>query len=168
MSTAARPRRWSERQGRWLLNLFPPLFFGGVRVLEFGPGYRTCRVRVARSLLTRNLQGTTFGGTIFSAADPFHAIMYWQVLARRGLRVQAWLKSASVAYLKPATTALTLEFALTDEDVESAVTALERDGRFERSFRVEATDPTGVVCARIDALVHLRLPRGDRRGASGF
>jgi hypothetical protein len=151
-----------------MLNLFPPLLMGGVHVVEVGRDFRSCRVRVAKSLLTRNLQGSTFGGTIFAAADPFHAILYWQALAHRGIRVQAWLKRATIAYRKPASTALTLEFALGDDDIESAVRAIEAEGRFERSFRVDAVDAHGVACAEVETLVHLRRPRDDQREASGF
>ncbi len=163
-----RPRLVSEWQGRWMLNLFPPFLFGGIRVLEVGRGFRTCRVRVARSWLTRNLQGTTFGGTIFSAADPFHAVMYWQILAHRGIAVQAWLKRASIDYRRPAATALTLEFALSDDDVEAAITTLERGDRFEREFVTRALDAHGTVCAEVTTLVHLRRPRTDQRSVSGF
>lgn len=163
-----RPLQLSEWQARWMMNLFPPLLFGGVRVLRFGPGFRTCRVRVARSLFTRNLQGTTFGGTIFSAADPFHAVMYWQILAHRGLAIQAWLKRATIDYRKPAATALTMDFALGDDDVEAAVRALAESGRFEREFHVAALDRGGAVCAEVTTLVHLRHPRADQRGVSAF
>lgn len=162
------PHRLTEWQCQWMLNLFPPLLLGNVRVLGFGRGFRTCRVRVGRSLLTRNLQGTTFGGTIFSAADPIVAIMYWQVLAHRGIRAQAWLKAASIAYRRPAAGALTMDFALSDDDVEAAVAAIEHEGRFERSFHVAAVDAAGTVCAEVDTLVHLRTPRAGQREASGF
>ena len=163
-----RPLRLSPWQAKWMMSLFPPLLFGGVRVLRFGADFRTCRVRIARSLFTRNLQGTTFGGTIFSAADPFVAIMYWQIFAHRGQPIQAWLKHASIAYRKPATTPLTIDFALGDDDVSAAVAALEQHGRFERGFRALAVDTHGNTCAEIDTLVHLRLPREGQRAASGF
>jgi len=158
----------SERQGRWLLNLYPPFVFMRIRVLEFGPGYRSCRVRVARSLLTRNLNGTTFGGTIFSAADPLHAVMYWQVFARRGRRIQVWLRRARIDYRKPAATALTLELALSDADVTDAEAALDRDGRFRRTFETHAVDRAGDVCATIETEVDLRVPRREQRGVSAF
>lgn len=112
-----KPRVLSESRLKWSLNFFPPWLVQGIRVVEVGPGFRRCRVRVRRSFLTGNLSGTTFGGTIFSAADPVHAVMYWQILAHRGLRVQAWLRSASIRHLRPAATALTLDFVLTDADV---------------------------------------------------
>ena len=158
----------SERQGKWLLSLYPTLLFSRIRITRVGPGFRSCTVRIARSLITRNLNGTTFGGTIFSAADPFYAVMYWQIFARRGIRVQTWLKSARIEYLKPAATALTLEFALTDEDVARAVRQLEREGRFIRSHSVEAVDRRGDPCAVIETEVYLRLPRADQREGSTF
>jgi len=158
----------TERQGRWLLNLYPPLLVQRIRIVEIAPGFTACRVRVAKSVLTRNLFGTTFGGTIFAAADPIHAILYWQVFARRGRSVQAWLKSARIEYRKPAATALTLAFALGERDIADAESALDRDGSFVRTFRTEALDTQGRVCAVVETEVYLRLPRGGQREVSAF
>ncbi len=54
------PRILSERQGKWMLNLYPPLLFQRIRVVRIGPGFRSGQVRVGHGLLTRNLHGTTF------------------------------------------------------------------------------------------------------------
>lgn len=162
------PRVWSARWFKLALNLYPPFLFGRTRVLSVDEGFRRCTVRVRPSLLTRNLQGTIFGGTIFSAADPFHALLYWQLFARRGVRVQAWLKSARIDYLRPAASDLALEFALSEEDVEAARSALDREGRFARTFRTEAIDLQGQVCSVIETEVYLRRPRDKQRDTSGF
>jgi len=162
------PRVLSERQGRWLINLFPPLLFNRIRVVEIGPGCRSCRVRVARSRLTRNLHGTTFGGTIYTAVDPFHALMYWQVFARRGERVQVWLRRARIDYVRPAASALELRFELTDEDIEQAVAALASEGRCLRNHRVEALDDEGRICAIAETEVYLRRPHAEQREVSVF
>ena len=69
---------------RWMLNLWPPFLFQGIRVLDIENDFLSARIRVRRSILTRNLMGTTFGGALASAADPFYPILYWR-----------WLKSAS-------------------------------------------------------------------------
>ena len=122
-----------------------------------------CTVKVRRSILTRNLQGSIFGGTIFSSADPFHAIMYWQALAHRGIQVQAWLRAASIRYLKPATTALTIHFVIAADDIDEAVGSLNNTGRFVKTHRVEVVDANGQVCAVVDAEVYLRTPRSGPR-----
>ena len=95
--------------------------------------------------------------------------MYWQIFAREGMQVASWLKSARIAYLKPATTALTLEFALGDEDVARARESLEREGRHTCNHRIEAVDAKGRIVAEIDTEVYLRLPRKEEaRPASSF
>jgi hypothetical protein len=114
------------------------------------------------------LQGSIFGGTIFSAADPFHALLYWQIFAHRGLRVQAWLKRARIDYRRPASSDLTFAFELSEDDVEQAQTAIDRDGRFARVFKTEAIDCDGQVCAEIHTEVYLRRPRDQQRDTSGF
>ena len=168
MKKPRRPKVLSERSGRLLLNFFPPFLFNRIRIESIGDQFRSCRVRVRRSLLTRNLNGTTFGGSIFSAADPFYAVMFWQIFGRRGMRVQTWLKSASIEYLKPAAGDLVLEFELTEEDIEGAATILARDGRYTRTFETEALDPKGRVCARIRTEVYLRIETGERQTKSTF
>ena len=140
-----------------MLNLYPPFLFQRIRVPEVADDCRHCRVVVARSLLTRNLNGSTFGGSIFSAADPIYSILYWQVFARLGLRVEVWLKAATIRYLKPAKTRLTLDFRLEPGDVERAQQELTQDGRFERSFSTDAVDTRGEVCARVETVVHVRI-----------
>lgn len=149
---------WPEWKVRWLLNLYPPFLFGGIRVDAVEDGMRYCRVRIRKSLLSRNLHGTTFGGTMYAAADPFHALMYWQQFARRGTRVDVWTRSATIRFLRPATSALTLEFRLDETEVESAARDLDATGKADRVHRVEAIDRHGRVCAIIEAEAHMRLP----------
>jgi len=158
----------SERKGWWILNFFPPLFFNRIRVVKIEPGFRACTVRVARSRLTRNLHGSTFGGTIFSAADPYYAVMYWQVLARKGYRVQAWLQRASIEYQRPAATELTLEFRLSDEDIAAAMAALDSGARYRKRHVIEALDREGRVCATAETEVYLRLTTATRKEVSAF
>ena len=168
MPILKRPLVLSERQGKWLMNLFPPFFFQRICLLEFGAGFRSCRLLVRRSLWTRNLHGSTFGGAIFSAADPILAIMYWQIFARKGQQVETWLKSASIQYRMPAETALTLEFRLPDREVDEARAALERHGRFARAYRTEAVDRSGAVCAEIETEVYVRRPAAGDGGTTEF
>jgi acyl-coenzyme A thioesterase PaaI-like protein len=143
------------------------LLFQRVRV-RFADGFRECRVVIRRSPLTRNLHGTTFGGTIFAAADPIHAIMYWQRFARAGEHVQAWTRRGAVRYLEPATGHLVLRFRLEDADLAAARAALDREGRFVRTHPVEARDAAGRICAVVENEVYLRHPTGEGRGSAAF
>ncbi|HJP00592.1 MAG TPA: YiiD C-terminal domain-containing protein [Planctomycetota bacterium] len=163
-------RSWklSPRAFRWMLNVFPPLLLQRIRIVSVGSDFRTCRVRIALSFLTRNLNGATFGGTIFSAADPIVATLFWQLFARRGVAVETWLQGGSVRYEKPATTALTMDVSLSEEEIESAAAELEQRGRFRRTYEIEAHDTHGDVCARITTEVYVRIPREVPAGHSAF
>ncbi len=145
------------------MNLYPPWLFLRVRCRAIGVDYQSARVVVEKSLLTRNLNGTTFGGAIFSAADPIYAILYWQRLARCGLATEAWLESAAIRYRRPARSRLTLTFELDDATLAPARAELERSGRYSGTHVVEAVDESGVVCAIAETVAHVRFPGAEPR-----
>jgi len=157
-------RRWSPRQLRWLMRAYPPLLFQRVEVLEIDPGFRRALVRVRRSIFSRNLQGSTFGGTIYAAVDPFHALLLWQICTHEGLRVQAWTKQAVITFLRPAESHLTIEFALDDRIVGQALGAIRETGRFAHVFEVQALDEQGGVCATVRT--DIRILCSERSSAS--
>lgn len=152
------PRALSPRVLRLLLNLYPPFVANRVRVRSVTPDFRAATLHVRQSLFTRNLSGTTFGGSIFAAADPMHAVLYWQIFAHEGTRLRIWLRSSSVRYLKPARGTLELRFRVGDDELAAARAALAADGRWIGRHRIEARDRTGEVCARFDNEVYLGLP----------
>jgi acyl-coenzyme A thioesterase PaaI-like protein len=146
----------SEFSAKMIINLFPPLFFNRIKVTKVEKGFKHLRVRVKHSVLNKNIQKSIFGGTIFSAADPYYALMYWQIFAHRGVSLEAWLKSAEIEYVKPSTSNLTLDFRLSDLDIKEAEEAIASDGRFRKWHEVEAIDEQGDVCAVIRTQVYLR------------
>lgn len=159
---------YSERGLKWLLNFYPPLLFTRIWIKSFSNGFRNAEVRISKSLLNMNFNKSIFGGTIFSAADPFYAIMYWQIFARKGIKVQSWLKSANIRYKKPGNTSLTLKFELTEKDISDAETALQTIGKFVRTFPVEVLDTEGDVCAVVDIEVYMRKIKDTQKVVSGF
>lgn len=157
MTGRGKARKFSPRLFATLLSLYPPFLFQGIRVAEISRDFSYCRVRVRRALLTRNLGGTTFGGTIFAAADPIYAVLLWQHFAHRDLAVEVWLRAARVRYLAPARSALTLEFRIPPETFARAERGLDARRRFVEALPVEAVDRDGTVCARIETEVYLAL-----------
>ncbi len=148
---------WSARKMRWVLRFYPPLFFHRVVPVFVADDFRSARVRVKRSLWTRNLNGTTFGGAIYSAADPVFALLYWQALARRGIATRTWLMAARAQYRRPAATSLVLDFSLSEADLDAAAEDLRRRGKAVRIHVVEVRDVRGTVCAELELVTFLRL-----------
>lgn len=151
----------SAKKLKWLLRFYPPFFFQRIVVKEIHPEFLQMNLRVKRSLLTRNLAGTTFGGTIFSATDPLYALLLSSALERRGLNIVVWLKHARIDYLKPAATTLHIHVELPSEVVDEAVQVIESGQKYIRSFEILVKDASGEVCARVENQVYMR--RADQR-----
>ena len=114
------------------------------------------RVVIRRALFNINFHKTIFGGTIFSAFDPYFPTMYYHIFANKNRKLIIWLKSAEIQYLRPADTSLKLDFKITTEDVTLAEKELDEKGKFEIWHTLEAISKKGVICARAKMLVYLR------------
>ena len=68
---------------RWRFNLHPAYRRSGARITYVDATVREVRVRLPLCRATRNLNGTIYGGSIYSAVDPIHAVMLVTLLGRR-------------------------------------------------------------------------------------
>ena len=103
-----------------------------------------------------NFHRSIFGGTIFSAFDPYFPTMYYNIFAQKNRKLEIWMKSANIKYKRPATTHLYLEFKITEEDIQLAERELNEKGKFEKWHTVQAINKKGIVCAEAEMLVYLR------------
>ncbi len=114
------------------------------------------KVVLKKSILNINLHKTIFGGTIFSAFDPYFPTMYYNIFNNKGRKLEVWLKSANIKYKRPASTNLFLTFKISNTDIIEAEDTLNKVGKFERWHTVQAINTKGVVCAEAEMLVYLR------------
>lgn len=141
---------------QFILNIFPPLFFNRIILKEISEDYTYMKVKIRRSILNINFHRTIFGGSIFSAFDPYFPTMYYNIFALKNRKLEIWLKSANIKYKRPATTHLTLEFNITKEDIQLAEKELKEKGKHEKWHTVLAINKKGVICAEAEMLVYLR------------
>lgn len=146
----------SERTLKWALCFYPPLLFQRIWVKRFHPGFRGVDVKISNSYLNRNYNGSIFGGTIYAATDPFYAILFDQLMQRRGFKVRVWLKSASIQYLKPGLTNLNFTLSITDQMINEAEDALTHLGKFVKAYPMELYNAQGELCATVMNEVYLR------------
>ncbi|MDG1190270.1 MAG: hypothetical protein P8N00_06935, partial [Flavobacteriales bacterium] len=78
------------------MNLFPPLLVNRIRIAEADSEFKKLRVTIKYSWLNKNIQKSIFGGSIFSAIDPFYAVMYWQIFNTRNIPMIIWIKKAEI------------------------------------------------------------------------
>ena len=146
----------SETVLKWAMRLYPPLLFQGIWTQKFEKGFTGARVKICNSILNRNYNGSLFGGTIFSAADPFYAILFHQILTRKGYQIKLWLKHASIDYIKPGNCDLYINIALSDQDVEEALHKLDTEGKFIKTFPVKITNKEGITYAMVHNEIYIK------------
>ena len=140
---------------KFVLNIFPPLLFNRIVLKEISDDFLEMKVVLRRALFNINFHKTIFGGSIFSACDPYFPTMYYHIFANKKRKLIIWLKSAEIQYLKPADSTLKLYFKITKEDIHLAENTLNEKGKFEIWHTVEAINKKGVVCARAKMQVYL-------------
>ena len=114
------------------------------------------KVVLKKSLFNVNFHKTIFGGSIFSACDPYFPTMYYHIFAKKRRKLIIWLKSAEIQYLKPADSTLRLYFKITKEEVQLAEKTLNQKGKFEIWHTVKAFNMQGIVCAKARMQIYLR------------
>lgn len=138
------------------MRFYPALFFQRIWVKKIHSDFRGIDVKINRSLLNMNLGKSIFGGTIFSATDPFYALLFGQLMRRKGFRVTVWLKSAQINYIKPGRTNMYFTIAISDEMMAEAETALQKNGKFVNAYPIAVFDKKGQLCVTAMNEIYIR------------
>ena len=149
---------------RWKFNFFPPYRRSGARITYIDSTMREVRLRLPLNWRTRNLNGTIYGGSIYAAVDPIHAVMLVSLLGAD--RYVAWTKEAHVRFRRQARTALSARIVLEAAEVDAVRADVECEGKVERRYPVELRDEQGHVCASCEILVHIHVKRPEEKTAS--
>ena len=149
---------------RFLINLYPPMIFNGVRVLSLSKDFTSLKLRIRRTIFTRNHSGSIFGGSLFSAVDPYYALMFWQIFQQEGFDCSTWLKSAEIKYLRPANKKLYASLFITEEEKKQALDSIKSQGRFDAHYTIYLVDKEGFKYVEIKQLITLKI----RNKKSGF
>jgi hypothetical protein len=146
----------SEGLLKWVIRLYPPLFFQRIWVVKFEKGFTGVSVTINKSLFNRNYNHSIFGGTIFSAADPFYPLLFHQALSHKGYKVIAWSKSAEIQFLKPGLSKLHFSISISDEEFEHAEAALKTEGKYVKAHPINIYNTDGEICVTVINEVYVR------------
>ncbi len=119
------------------MRLYPPLLFQRIWTQTIHKDFKGAEIKVNRSLFTLNFGKAIFGGTIYSATDPFYAMLFGQIFRYKNYKVTVWLKSASIQFLKPARTDLYFTIRITDEIIAEAEKELNHKSVFIKTYSIE-------------------------------
>lgn len=146
------PARWRPALLRHGLNWFPAYRATGARVVAIDADLLRAVVRLPLRRRTRNGAGTLFGGALYAATDPIFALL---LAARLGPDYIVWDKAAAIRYRRPGRTALSAEFVVAADELESIRAEVAREGACEREFKTSFRDADGIVHAEVDKTVYI-------------
>lgn len=139
-----------------LFNFFPPFRGSGGRVTYISDDYREVRVKLPLNLRTRNIVGTTFGGSMYGAVDPIYMLMLMKIL---GDEYVVWDRSASIRFKRPGKETLFAEFHISEEETDEIIEVLETRKSTNRDYVIELRNAEGEVHAVVDKEIYVARKR---------
>ncbi|HVW12677.1 MAG TPA: DUF4442 domain-containing protein [Mucilaginibacter sp.] len=146
---------------KWALRFYPPLFFQRIWVVSIDDDFTGVKVKINKSLINNNYNNSIFGGTIFSAADPFYPLIFHQYLTHKGYRVRVWMKAAEILYLKPGRSDIFFTIKLSGADMREAEETLDKGEKYIKIHPVTMYGRGGELCAELKCEIYVRNLRPD-------
>jgi acyl-coenzyme A thioesterase PaaI-like protein len=135
------------------MNLWPPLLFSGIRVLEVSTDWRRARVVLRKRSYNRNFVGTHFGGSLFAMTDPFWMILTMQCLGHDYI---VWDKAAEIEFVAPGRSDVFADFEITDALLDEIRAATASGEKYLRWCDTEVRTAQGELIARVRKQLYVR------------
>lgn len=139
---------------RRLVNIWPPIFFTGIKTTRISEDFREIDVTLKLRWYNKNYVGTQFGGSLMSMTDPWYMLMLMHNLDGN---YYVWDKSAEIDYIAPGRTHVHAQFRLTQERINSIIDACKDGKKSLPEFTVDIVDDHGKLVARVKRVVYVRL-----------
>jgi len=135
------------------ISYHPTYWTTGGRVVELAPDFTHARVALPLNLRTRNVVGTTFGGSLYGAVDPIYMLLLRQ---RLGGDYTVWDKAARIRFKRPGRSTLYADFSVPDEEFRAIRESLDVGESTDRVYAIELVDDEGVVHAEVEKTLYVR------------
>jgi acyl-coenzyme A thioesterase PaaI-like protein len=138
---------------RYGMNIWPPFWGAGIKVEKISQDFRSAKVRLKYRLLTRNIVGVHFGGSLLAMTDPFFMMMVSQNLGKDYI---VWDRAAKIEFLKPGRGDVYADFRLTQLQIDSLIAEAASGNKVLKDFSVDVKDKAGDVVAHITKTLYIR------------
>ena len=138
---------------RWRFNFFPAYRASGARLTYISDDFREVRVKLPLNWRTRNVVGTTFGGSMYAAVDPIYMLM---LIKNLGPGFIVWDKASLIQFKKPGKATLHAVFILKAEELDAIKNSLRPGESVDRVYHIDVTDASGLVHASVEKTVYIR------------
>ncbi len=138
------------------VNWWPPYLGAGIRVRHVSADFREIEVEMPLRWYNRGYHGTHFGGSLYTMCDPFFALMLLHNLPEDYV---VWDKAASIEFVAPGRSRVSVSFRLNDDDIAAIRRMTESGDKHLHVFRADVVDDEGLVVARVEKIVYARRKR---------
>ncbi|MFT4048926.1 MAG: DUF4442 domain-containing protein [Solirubrobacterales bacterium] len=135
-----------------VFNIWPAIVGTGGRVTRVTEDWTELDVRLPLSWRTRNYVGTIFGGSIYSATDPYVMVM---LIRQLGEDYVVWDKGARVAFKRPGTETLYAEFRIPPQLTASLKAQVDEQNKLDWVYSLDLKDAGGKVYATIEKQIYI-------------
>ena len=151
--------KWTPSRLKFVLRIYPPYLFAGVRVTKIDPQWRELHVSMKLHWFNQNAVGTHFGGSLYSMVDPHLMLLLMQALGRDYV---VWDKSAEIEFIKPGKGRVHTVVRITDEDLEEVRRGTAGGEVYRPRFELAILDEEGDIVATVTKVLHIRCRRPAR------
>ncbi|WP_313692008.1 DUF4442 domain-containing protein [Halorarum halobium] len=132
---------------------FPAFWMTGGTVTDLSPDFSYARVKLPLNWRTKNVVGTTFGGSMYGVVDP----VYMALLRRRlDGDFTVWDMAAEIRFRRPGRSTLFAEFHVPEEEVREIERSLAPGESCDRVYDVELVDAEGEIHAEVEKTLYVR------------
>ena len=140
-----------------MLNWWLPFIFNRIKIIYVADNFLNIKVELKHTIWNRNPNKSLWGGSMFSAADPFFPVMLKQRILQKGYKTDFFTKATQVEYLKEAKSSLIFDFKIEESEFEVALNTLLNEKKYEHWFTVYGVDTVGKKCVEAKVQAYLRL-----------
>ena len=137
----------------FLLGLWPPFWFTGIRFMRIAPDYRHILVQMKLRFYNKNIIGIQYGGNLFSMSDPCYMMM---LMANMGRDYHSIDKSASIDFIKLGTTSVFANCVLTQDDIDDIIEHTAGGEKYLKHFSINVVDSNNELIATVNRVVYIR------------
>lgn len=130
------------------MNLYPMFWGTGGRIRYIAADYREVRLTLGLNPFTYNYVGTIFGGSMFSASDPFLMVMLFRALGERDYVV--WDKAARIRFRRPGKSRLSMRLVVDDELLARVRKTVAAENVWTEWLPLQWVDADGVVVCELE------------------
>ena len=123
------------------------------RVVDVTKDLKAIRIRLKYSYKNKNYVGSIFGGSIFSAVDPFPMVQLINIIDRDYV---IWDKAAQIRFRRPAFEDLYADFTYTDSELEEIRKRVQTENEIEIIKSTPLTNKAGdTVFCTVDKTLYI-------------